>query len=109
MDNKALADFIRVELSSVTSALNKLAAKIATLVNGPRKLDETGIAPQNTHENEGNPAGGELLSSAHIAPAPCDSKKPQESWYKRMEGWKTALEIAAIPFAIGYAFVTYFQ
>jgi hypothetical protein len=39
-------------------------------------------------------------------PKGAPSKKP---WYKTLSGWKLALEAIAIPFAIGYALVTFFQ
>jgi hypothetical protein len=32
-----------------------------------------------------------------------------KSWYQTMDGWKTLFELVAIPFAIGYALVTYCQ
>jgi hypothetical protein len=38
-----------------------------------------------------------------------DTDKPQKAWYRTLEGWKKLLEIIAIPFAIAYAVVTFFQ
>jgi hypothetical protein len=45
----------------------------------------------------------------NIPPTPRDPDQSEKSWYKTMQGWKTTLEIVAIPFAIVYAVVTVYQ
>jgi hypothetical protein len=105
MDNKTLADFIRTELSKVTSAINRLVLKMDT----PREQNKTTISPQHTPEQESNTTEGKMPTSAEVKPAPNNADQPERPWYKTMGGWKTLLECIAIPCAIGYAFITYFQ
>lgn len=44
-----------------------------------------------------------------VLPTATNTNKAKKPWYKTLEGWKARLEIAAIPFIIGYAVVTFFQ
>lgn len=46
---------------------------------------------------------------SQIPPAPHQSDNPEHPWYKTLQGWKAFVEVVAIPFAIFYAVVTYFQ
>jgi hypothetical protein len=42
-------------------------------------------------------------------PSPTNGNQSKKSWYKTLSGWKLLLEVIAIPFAIAYAIVTFFQ
>jgi hypothetical protein len=95
MDNKALADFIRTELSKVTSAINRLVLKMDT----PREQNKTTISPQHTPEEESHTTEGKMPTSAEVKPAPSNGDQPERPWYKTMGGWKTLLECIAIPCA----------
>ena len=108
MDNKALAEFIRTELSKVISAVNKLAIKIASL-HAPREQNDASPTPHHATTHENNTASRESTLLTQVPPAPSNSPQTQERWYKTLDGWKAALEIVAIPFAIGYAIVTGLQ
>jgi hypothetical protein len=44
-----------------------------------------------------------------IQPSPHNTAKSQQRWYKTINGWKSLLEVIAIPFGIGYAVITYYQ
>jgi len=108
MDNKALADFIRTEFSKLKNSIDKLVIRIASL-HTPGKQDSAGIAPQSDANNENDPARRESAFHAQVPPAPGNTQQSNNPWYKTLNGWKTVLEIAALPFAISYAVVTYFQ
>ena len=117
MDNKALADFVRVELSKVVSAINKLSLKISD----QRQQRHTGIEPQHTTSDEH--AGGPPESV--ITPPPADTtktKKPDDYRYprrsRRTKVWrqfkrvflkKDRLERVGILFGIAYASATIWQ
>jgi alkyl hydroperoxide reductase subunit AhpC len=45
----------------------------------------------------------------NLPPAASDSKQSHKPWYKTGQGWKAAIEIIGIAFAVGYAIVTYLQ
>ena len=108
MDNKALAALIKTELSKVTSAINKLVLKVNSL-GAPWKDDQASIGPQDTASKENNSTGGKSTIAPHVDPSPSNSQQAKQPWYKTMSGWKALLEVIAIPCAIGYAVVTYFQ
>jgi len=44
-----------------------------------------------------------------VPPSPSNTQQPKKPWYQTIEGWKAVFEIVAIPFAIWYAVITYFQ
>lgn len=115
MDNKALADFIRYELSKVISALNKLTLKI----NGPRKDGETTVRPQQTSADANQQPQIPVLA---VSPAPAhanetrtQTKKSQPRRSRIRRVWrqskriffkKDRLERAAFLAGIVYAVVT---
>jgi hypothetical protein len=91
--------------------VTKLEEKVSHLenVHTPRQEDETGVGPQDTTEKKSDPAPRQPTPIRDIPPAPKDSPKAKYPWYKTLEGWYYLLGIVGIPFAIGYAVVTYFQ
>jgi hypothetical protein len=78
-------------------------------INTPGKKNKAGKRPQDAPANENDPAEGKPLSVPHVPPAPANTNQPKQPWYKSLERWKIIAELVAIPFAIAYAIVTYFQ
>jgi hypothetical protein len=88
------------------AALEKL---VHALRDAPGKQNEASVGPQKASCQEGDTAKGKPSVSAEVPPAPSYTQKAKHPWYKALNGWKTLLECIAIPFAIGYAIVTYSQ
>jgi hypothetical protein len=75
------------------------------LLNTPRQQDIAPAIPENaSHEN--NSPGPLPASSAQTKGHISQSNR---SWYMTLKRWKTIVEMSAIPFAIGYAVVTWVQ
>jgi hypothetical protein len=93
--------------------ITRLEEKVSHLerLNAPGQKDEASDHPQEDSGQEGQTAPGQKIVSdaSNIPPAPRNTQKAKQPWYKTAQGWKVALEIVAIPFAVGYAIVTYFQ
>lgn len=68
MDNKALADFVKLEVSKVISAIDKLSLKITQI----RKHDETGVAPKQATDKTYDTA---KVAVPIVSPAPTNSAK----------------------------------
>jgi len=52
MDNKALADFIRLELAKVVSAIGKLTTNVSALSSNPRKQVPDSTSPEQAPANK---------------------------------------------------------
>jgi hypothetical protein len=104
MDSAAqnFAREILAELRHIKQALHEL-------LRAPGKQNEAGVTPENAADKKSNRTEGKLVAASEIPPSPSDPDKPKKPWYKSLKRWKTILEVVAIPFAIGYAFVTFFQ
>lgn len=95
--------------------LNKRVTKLEERINhlehqsAPRQEDKETNQPQQTASEKDDSAKGKVSLPRDIPPSPTNTKKPQKPWYKTPDGWKTAVELVAIPFAIGYAVVTYYE
>jgi hypothetical protein len=95
--------------------LNKRITKLEVRVghledqNTPRQEDVVGEGLQGARTEQANSTHGQAPLVQKIPSTPPTSNQPQKSWYKTLSGWKTVLEIVAIPFAVGYAVVTYYQ
>jgi hypothetical protein len=89
--------------------ISELEKIVHALTHTPRQQDEAGISPQHQPYGEGDTTQGQPALKSHIPAAPPYSEKPEKPWYKTLSGWKSIAELIAIPFAIGYAVVTYFQ
>lgn len=50
-----------------------------------------------------------LNTPAQVRPSSANSNQSKKPWYKTVASWKSLLELVGIPFAIGYAIVTFFQ
>jgi hypothetical protein len=57
-----------------------------------------------------------FVPTPNVPSSPRNPAKPEQPWYKTFKGWKPKLEAAkiileliAIPFAVGYAVITYNQ
>lgn len=79
------------------------------LSNAPLQQDKTGTSPQDTATQKDNAASGEPAAIPKVDPAPSNTDQSKHPWYKTVQGWKSLLEVVAIPFAIGYAVVTFQQ
>jgi hypothetical protein len=118
MDNKALADFVKAEVSKVTAAINKLILKLSA----PREQDETSIAPHDNPSNEANSTPGEPLiipptpANARHSKGAADDRHPRRTTkrrisrqFKRIFLKKDRLERGAFIAGIAYAIVTILQ
>jgi hypothetical protein len=91
--------------------VTKLEEKVAHLehLNAPRQQNKTGESPQNASGDKGDPTPRQPATVKQTPAAPLDASESQQPWYKTIQGWYYMLAIIGIPFAIGYAFVTYLQ
>jgi hypothetical protein len=105
MDNKQLAKTVLDELKKLTTKLNTVISKLRT----PREKDNTRVNPQDASGQENDAADRQFALTPKVPPSPTYRKQTDKPWYKTTSGWKTLLEMIAIPFAIGYAIVTYWQ
>jgi hypothetical protein len=102
--NGRVADLEKT-IARIERKINHLESKI----DAPREKNETGVSPQSAATQKDNAAERQALTESKFPPSPPHSNQPNKPWYKTMEGWKPALELIAIPFAIGYAIVTWYQ
>jgi hypothetical protein len=72
MDNKDLANFIKLELSKVTNAINNLIPKLSA----PGKQDQASITPQQAPSNKSHSAPGEPLL---VPPTPANTSNTKKS------------------------------
>jgi hypothetical protein len=96
---------------SLNKRVTKLEGRVGHLedLNTPGQENETPDSPENHSTEEGYTAPRQQPSVSKIPSPPNNSRQPKQRWYKTMRGWKVVLEIIAIPFALGYAVITYFQ
>jgi hypothetical protein len=122
MDNRALADFIRTELSKVTSAISKLAVKISALADNPREQKPETIAPKQTAADKAEDSKARVPI---VSPAPANPREPNRGtrprfprrtfrrrvWrqFKRIFCKKDRWERIGIAFGIAYAITTILQ
>jgi hypothetical protein len=122
MDNKALADLVRTELSKVTSAIYRLGVKISELTNTPREYHKEGVTPQQASHNKDDSTPGKMFT---LSPTPTNPHNPKHRanprfprrtvkrrvWrqVKRIFFKKDRLERAGILFGIAYAVTTVLQ
>jgi hypothetical protein len=97
------------DLERGLKTIERKLARLEIAVDTQRQDNQTGIPPQHAADQKDNAAQRKPSLKPEIPPSPENSAQPQKSWYKTMQGWKTLLEVIGIPFAIGYAVVTYFQ
>src|SRR5690242_15697621 len=90
-------------VSNIEKALHKLESC------APWEQHRAGIGPQAKPHKEDDSAGRKSPAVPQVKPAPRDTDKTKQPWYKTLNGWKAALEVIAIPFAVGYALVTWLQ
>lgn len=105
MDNKALAELIRSELSKVHAAIDKLFLWLKS--SAPREQNQKPPNPKDHTEQEGDRAIGQPGTPPKVNPSPTDTPKSEQGRYKTVEWWKPRLEVVALMFGIGYAIVTY--
>jgi len=96
-------------LAQRVADLEKTVHRLTQLINAPREQDEAGVSPQDASNKERNSTERKPKSSSQVQPSPSNTNQTKNPWYKTTEGWKTCAELVAIPFAIGYAIVTYYQ
>lgn len=101
MNDKELHNRLRV----IDNAIRSLEAKISS----PRQEAEASGRPEETSPQEDHAAQWQAALKHQVPPAPKDSEQSQKPWHKTLNGWKTLAELVAIPFAIGYAIVTFCQ
>lgn len=75
------------------------------------KLEQRVVELERTHEQEQQVQNWERSTelASDAAPVSTSTNQPHKGWYKTIEGWYYVLGIIGIPFAIGYAIVTYLQ
>lgn len=93
------------EVKSLRYEVARLRAVIETI----RQQDETSVTPQNASNEKDDSAQGRSLLKSEVPPSPANSRQTNKSWYKTAKRWNTVLQMIGIPFAIGYAIVTYNQ
>jgi len=96
---------LRRDLAGIAGRLDRLIG----LADRPRKDDEQPTGPRNAPTEEEYAAIGKVLFALNVLPPATRENEAKKRWYKTLTGWKTVLEVVAIPFAIFYAVVTYFQ
>jgi hypothetical protein len=110
MDNSPNA--LRRSIAALEAEFHKL------LRDAPWKQNTAGVSPQDAADEKGDgaPRKGAFLAMPDIPPTPTDTPQPKQPWYKTFDGWKpklesakVILEVAAIPFAIAYAVITFYQ
>ena len=89
--------------------LSELIKIRQSLTNAPGQHNNTSVTPQGAPNKKDDSTDREISAIAHVPPSPANTNKAEQPWYKTMDGWKTLFECIAIPFAIGYAVVTFFQ
>ena len=100
-------------LNALTKRISELERDLHGLLrDAPWKHDKTSASPEQAASGEDGNTGRQTLAVPEVPPTPPDTPKTKSPWYKSREKWeiaKTVLEVVAIPFAIGYAVVTYRQ
>jgi hypothetical protein len=102
--NKRVEDLERA-VKRVEGKVNRLAAEVGKL----QHEREASTGPQQTTSQEQDPVEGQQLLRLELPPGPRDASQSRRPWYKSLERWKAIFELVGIPFAIGYAIVTFFQ
>ncbi len=96
---------INRRLAKLEEKLHALEFEVGTL----RENQVAGIAPRAATDNGTNTAQQPSPFAPEVRSAPNNFLQSKRPWYQTLSGWKTTLELAAIPFAIGYAIVTFCQ
>jgi hypothetical protein len=67
MDNKALADFTRGEISKVLKAIDKVLLKVSERIDAPREKNAESEGPRDTanHQDEDAPGQTPLKAQHH--------------------------------------------
>jgi len=102
--NKRIDDLERTA-KRIERKLNYLEA----IISSPRQEHETGEDPQQATSEKDDSAQRQPALVPKVPPTPSHSNQSQKPWYKTFRGWKTLFETIALPFAIGYAVVTFLQ
>jgi hypothetical protein len=99
----------------MSGPLNKRVTKLEESVSHlervktPRHENETRASPQNASSKKSDSAQRQTSLVEHVASTAPNSERPPKPWYETLQGWYYLLGIIGIPFAIGYAVITYFQ
>jgi hypothetical protein len=100
-------------MDKFTKSLGQRIAVLEKIVHAlrdtPREQNEKTITSKNNTRDEQDSVQPRSPSFPQGNPAAIKEQKAKSKWDKRIERWKPSLEIIGIFFAIGYAFVTYFQ
>ena len=91
------------EVKKLRNETNRLSSEFSTV----RQQCQTSVPPQQTTDQKDDTAEGKPSFTPEIPPAPTNRDQSKKPWYKTASGWKTLLELIGIPFAIGYAIITY--
>jgi hypothetical protein len=91
------------QMSNIVGRLDKLIG----IADRPRKQEEKPVSQQRTPTEEDYAAGRKILPTPQIPTTSPKAKESNKCWYKTLAGWKIVIELIALPFAIGYAVVTY--
>ena len=97
------------DLERTTKRIEAKVNRLESLIGQPRQENQTSNPPQETSRQHDDAAQGQPTLKPQIPPSPNNSNQSEKPWYKTLNGWKIVLEVVGIPFAIGYAVVTYYQ
>ncbi len=104
--------FTREKITAAVHELSRIVGRLDQLIgiiSRPRENGEQAKSKQSAATQEEYAAIGKAFLSSH-EPTPAKyPEKPKKRFYKTFDWWKKVVEIIAIPFAIGYAIITYFQ
>jgi hypothetical protein len=106
--DKYTHDFFKSVKTSLSSIIGRLD-RLVGIADRPREDDAHAKSEKSAPAQEDYASVGKAFLALHAPSPPKDTEKPQKAWYKTLDGWKKVLEIIAIPFAIIYAIITYFQ
>jgi hypothetical protein len=98
-------------IAKIEQALANVQKDIRGLqsLNVSRDQQGASVSPEDAPGREHATAQQQHPFEPKISSAQASRQQTNSPWYKTLNGWKVRLEVIAIPFAIGYAVVTYFQ
>src|SRR5438445_3423263 len=98
-----------MKIATLAQRLADLEKTVHALPNAPGQQNQTTDRPEHNADHEGDATIRQPPLKPQVKTAPKQTGKPSDPWHKTLQGWKAVLEVIAIPFALGYAVVTYCQ
>lgn len=97
------------QLGKDVNKIQKDIDHLKEVISVPRDEYDACVSPRETSEQEHDTAQGQSALKTKVPPSPSNRSQTNKPWYKTLNGWKVLFELIAIPFAIGYAVVTFCQ